>query len=100
MRAVVVEVPEWQLEERRRKGLDVFDEVWDGVLHMVPTPSSHHQRLGARLVAALLPLAEAGGLVAMYEMNLCRPGAGAQDFRVPDLVFARVENILRARGRG
>ena len=29
----------------------------------------------------------------MYEANLCRPGAGEHDYRVPDLVFARPENI-------
>jgi hypothetical protein len=25
-------------ERRRRAGLDRLDEVWDGVLHMVPVP--------------------------------------------------------------
>ena len=39
MRAVMLDVPESLLDERRRLGLDVFDEVWEGVLHMVPPPS-------------------------------------------------------------
>ncbi|MGH9157607.1 MAG: Uma2 family endonuclease [Acidimicrobiales bacterium] len=94
MRAVVVDLPEWELEERRRKGLDVFDEVWDGVLHMAPQPSSEHQGVGARLVATLLPLAEARGLRAFYETSLFRPGAGGNDYRVPDLVFVRPENVV------
>ncbi|HET9253937.1 MAG TPA: Uma2 family endonuclease [Pseudonocardiaceae bacterium] len=36
MRAVLLEVPESMLAERRRLGLDGRDEVWDSVLHMVP----------------------------------------------------------------
>lgn len=93
MRAVLLEVPEALLEERRRKGLDVFDEVWDGVLHMVPPPSGHHQRLGLKLGVVLLPLAEDKGLVGSHETGLFRPGAaGERDYRVPDLVFARPEN--------
>lgn len=94
MRAVLLEVPEGLLEERRRKGLDVFDEVWDGVLHMVPPPSSHHQRLGFNLATALGPLAEAKGLVGFYETGLFPAGeAGDRDYRVPDLIFARAENV-------
>jgi hypothetical protein len=30
------------LERRRRSGLDRLDEVWEGVLHMVPAPSGEH----------------------------------------------------------
>lgn len=92
MRAVVVDVPEYELEERRRKGLDVFDEVWDGVLHMVPQPSDGHQRLGSRLLAILLPLAESRGLVATYESGLYRPDSSDRDYRVPDLVVSRPQD--------
>ena len=35
-------------------GLDVFDEVWAGVLHMVPPPSEDHQRLGSELIAVFV----------------------------------------------
>lgn len=93
MRAVMLDVPERLLEQRRRMGADVFDEVWEGVLHMVPPPSSHHQRLGARLVANLLPLAEARGLVTLYETALRRKGTGWDDYRVPDLIVARHEHV-------
>ena len=93
MRAVVVDFPEYELEERRRKGLDVFDEVWDGVLHMVPAPSYEHQRIGTELLIVLAPLAKARGLVPLYESNLFRPGSEERDYRVPDLVFSRPENV-------
>ena len=91
MRAVLVEAPEALLEERRRKGLDVFDEMWEGVLHMVPAPSGPHQRQGYRLGAAFLPLAAAKGLVGSHETGLYRPGTDESDYRVPDLVCARTE---------
>lgn len=32
-------------KRRRISGLDRLDEVWEGVLHMVPTPSYGHARL-------------------------------------------------------
>jgi Uma2 family endonuclease len=92
MRAVLLEVPEHMLEERRRLGIDGFDEMWDGVLHMVPPPSDHHQRAESELVAALLPLARARNLVASVETGLFRPGQTASDYRVPDLVVSRPEN--------
>jgi len=94
MRALLLEVPEELLEERRRKGLDGHDEMWDGVLHMVPAASSPHQILAGELMAVLLPLAKRRGLVGMPEAGLYRPGpAGEHDYRVPDLVFALPEHI-------
>lgn len=90
MKAVLVEVPEELLEERRRTGADVWDELWEGELHMVPPPSGLHQRFGGELLAVLLPLAKAHGLVGSYETGLYRPGTDT-DYRVPDHVYARPE---------
>lgn len=84
MRAVMLEVPEELLEERRRKGHDRWDEVWEGVLHMVPSPSAEHQRLAGKLARVLGPLAEARGLEYLFETSLYRPGQGKQDYRTPD----------------
>lgn len=70
------------LERRRISGLDRLDEVWEGVLHMVPTPSYEHARLTQQLAEILGPLARAAGLMAaMGEFNL---GDSEHDFRVPD----------------
>lgn len=41
MRAVLLEVPEGMLAERCQLGLDGRDEVWDGVLYMVPPPGGY-----------------------------------------------------------
>ena len=51
MRAVLVHVTQEQLADRRAKGLDRWDEMWEGVLHMTPAPSVEHQRILARLIA-------------------------------------------------
>src|SRR5262245_25801515 len=45
MKAVVRQVSDAELEQRRRRGLDRFDEMWDGVLHMAPSPLYEHQRM-------------------------------------------------------
>jgi Uma2 family endonuclease len=92
MRAVMLEAPAELLAERRRMGLDLFDEVWDGVLHMPPPPSRRHQRVGSRLLESLAPIARALGLDGYSETGLYRPGAGQRDYRVPDLSFARPEH--------
>jgi Uma2 family endonuclease len=70
------------LERRRRAGLDRLDEVWEGVLHMVPAPSFEHARVAQQLAELLGPLATAAGLVAaMGGFNL---GESEHNFRVPD----------------
>jgi Uma2 family endonuclease len=88
MKVVMLDVPESVLAERRRKGHDRFDEVWEGVLHMVPAPSDGHQRFGGDLYLTLGPIAKAKGLVATYETAIHRPGAVDRDYRQPDLIFS------------
>jgi Uma2 family endonuclease len=90
MRAVVLEVPEALIEERRRTGAECWDELWDGELHIAPPPSGLHQRVGMELAMVLNPLAKARGLVGSYETGLFRPGTDL-DYRVPDQVYARPE---------
>jgi Uma2 family endonuclease len=92
MRAVLLEAPEQLLEERRRKGLDLFDEVWNGVLHMVPPPALWHQRFGTNLVVILAPLAKRLGLEVMYETGIY---LGPTDYRTPDVVIARPLDFIR-----
>ena len=86
MSTVVLEqtAPELEaLKERRwRAGLDRLDEVWEGVLHMVPAPSYEHARVAQQLAELLGPLARDAGLEpTMNEFNL---GESEGDFRVPD----------------
>jgi Uma2 family endonuclease len=69
-------------EQRRRSGLDRLDEVWDGVLHMVPAPSGRHADISHQLAVLLdRPARDAGLFPTIAEFNL---GEDAHDFRVPD----------------
>ena len=69
-------------ERRRRAGLDRLDEVWEGVLHMVPAPSHEHAAVAQQLAVLLDAPARAAGLEpTMHEFNL---GESENDFRVPD----------------
>jgi len=45
MKAVIPEVPQHFLEQRARTGLDRWDEMWEGVLHVPPAPNREHQDL-------------------------------------------------------
>ncbi len=88
----MLDVPESLLDERRRLGLDVFDEVWEGVLHMVPPPSGEHQRLGSELIAVFLRAAKRHGLIASHETGLF---AADDDYRVPDLIASLPGNCSK-----
>jgi Uma2 family endonuclease len=69
------------LERRRRLGQDLFDEVWEGVLHMNPAPHSRHAALQQQLSEILGPAARAAGLhprVGAFNLG------DAGDYRVPD----------------
>lgn len=92
----MLEVDERLLEDRRRRGVDRWDEMWGGVLHMVPPPSGRHQDVARDLFLALAPLAKARGLVPWYETGLFRPGVN-DDYRIPDQTYTRRE-VVTDRG--
>jgi hypothetical protein len=86
MRTVVMDPPTTGLDElierRRRSGIDRLDEIWEGVLHMVPAPNDAHADIAQQLAEILGPPARAAGLFpTMHEFNL---GDSIEDFRVPD----------------
>jgi len=70
------------LDRRRQAGVDRLDEVWEGVLHMVPGPNVEHSLISQQLAVLLdAPARRAGLLPGMGEFNL---GESEHDFRVPD----------------
>ena len=82
----MLEVPEHWLDDRQRLGHDKRDEVWEGVLHMVPSPGTSHQRLARQLFLALIRIAERRGLEVLYETSVFDPPEGVNNYRIPDLV--------------
>lgn len=90
MRTLILDPPTAGLREvierRRRSGLDRLDEVWEGVLHMVPAPSFAHGDIESQLHVILAPLARRAGLTMIGQSNL---GEGEHDYRVPDSALHR-----------
>jgi Uma2 family endonuclease len=74
------------LERRHQLEQDRRDEVWQGVLHMIPPPSVEHERLAAKLVRLIGPLADAAGLETTLTIGI---GTDEHDYRVPDLALLR-----------
>jgi hypothetical protein len=76
------------IRERRKRGIDRYDEVWDGVYVMPSLPSLPHQELVHGREVVLHEVVVKPGLGKVY------PGANVSDrqddwkynFRVPDVV--------------
>ena len=74
------------VDRRRRLDQDRRDEVWEGVLHMIPPPSVEHERTTIRLARLLGPSADTAGLEIAGTIGI---GGGAANYRVPDLALLR-----------
>jgi Uma2 family endonuclease len=98
MRAVIVHVTEAELAHRRTTGLDRWDEMWDGVLHMTPAPGLEHQRMLGRLIGFLEAHLRTTGRGQVFAgINVFRE---AMDYRIPDLTFVAAgrERLLHQDG--
>src|SRR4051794_32840615 len=92
MHAVIVgEVPgfdEW-LEERRKLGQDRRDEVWDGVLHVVPPTTTRHQVFETDLELVLRPIVRELNLLVAHVVGVFfESGLERGNYRSPDIVVA------------
>ena len=91
----MLDVEQYVLDERRALGLDGHDEMWEGELHIVPPEEFGHQEFGGLLLMAIDRIRGALGLRSAQEAGVFDPKAGERDYRVPDLVIARPENVSR-----
>lgn len=101
MKAVVLQVSDEELDKRRRWGLDRFDEMWEGVLHMAPSPAYEHQRIVTAIVEFLGPLCRQRGRgVLVLAINVFNEASKEQDYRIPDFSFVANgrEHILAPDG--
>jgi Uma2 family endonuclease len=69
-------------EYRKQHGLDHYDEMWDGVLHMNPPPTTEHQYVVQEVAELLSPLARESGLFPLIQVF--GVGEGRDSYRVPD----------------
>ncbi len=92
MKAVLVDVPEALIAERRITGAERYDEVWDGVLHLGPTPNRRHQELEFSLESWLRKhwAPTCRGKV-YHQINLASKGGWTSNYRIPDLVLLTPE---------
>jgi Uma2 family endonuclease len=94
MNAVWIDVPEAFLEERRRLGHDRKDELWEGVLHMVPPASFIHGHRAVDIYNALRPIAAKRGLVAHPDgLGVFAPETDPASWRIPDASLTRPDQI-------
>lgn len=88
MKAVMPSVPPDILEWRRRTGAEQWDEMWEGVLHMAPSPNREHQDFEFELEAWLRRnWAEPNNCRVYHQINVAEPGTWPNNYRVPDLVL-------------
>jgi Uma2 family endonuclease len=84
VKTVVLGPPPAELEaliaRRRKLGVDLFDEVWEGSYHMVPAPHPAHGYVESQLAVLLAPAAARAGLLGTGIFNL----GERNDYRVPD----------------
>jgi Uma2 family endonuclease len=92
VRALFLDVPEEILADRRRRGADRRDEVWDGVIHMVPPASGPHMELSFELAVALRAVAQRLGFKVLIETGLFDHDT---NYRVPDICIGRPEMLTR-----
>lgn len=83
------------MRERRLRGLDRRDEVWEGVLHMVPPASEGHSGGLTELTMFLGPIAKRLGGKVRIEIGIRTSGSEDRNYRVPDLVYLAPEDLPR-----
>ena len=92
MKGVILRVDDGDLARRRRTGIDRFDEMWEGVLHMAPAPAFEHQRIVGGIYRFLSPLCEQQGRgVLALGINVFSEGPSTEDYRIADLTFVAAE---------
>jgi Uma2 family endonuclease len=94
MRAVMPSVPPEILEWRKRTGAHQWDEMWNGVLHLMPAPNNEHQDLEGSLEAYLrLHWARPNRAKVYHNANLAPVGGWPDDYRIPDLLLLTRERF-------
>jgi Uma2 family endonuclease len=88
MKACLCDVPQHLIQWRKQTGADMWDEMWEGVLHMPPLPNREHQDFQWSFETWLRTFwARPGGNRVYHEINLASPGGWPHDYRIPDLLL-------------
>lgn len=101
VKAVLLDVSPEELARRKLTGVDRWDELWEGVLHMAPAPSREHQRILDELIVFLLPLLRRAGRGTLHSgINVFDEASRSENYRIPDLTFVAAgrESVLAEDG--
>ena len=101
VKGVLLDVSLEELARRRLTGLDRWDEMWEGVLHMAPAPADEHQRIVDELIAFLVPLLRKRRRGTIRSgINVFDEASAKENYRIPDLTFVAAgrESLLAADG--
>ena len=94
MKAVIPEVPDHILQQRKRTGADRWDEMWKGVLHMAAAPNKRHTRLQVQLHNWLETYwARPAGNQVDLLVNVASVDGWPHDYRIPDIVLLTPERF-------
>jgi Uma2 family endonuclease len=93
-------VEEALINERHERGIDKFDEVWEGVYVMAPIANNEHQDIQSGLTIIL------GSLIVLPRLGRVHVGANVSDqpddwthnYRVPDILVFLNGNPAEDRG--
>ena len=85
--------PDW-LAERSERGIDRWDEVWDGVLHVPPSPTTAHQELVFELRTVTADRSRSlSACEIIQQLTVFDPTKGERNYRTPDMVIAAPINV-------
>jgi Uma2 family endonuclease len=88
MKVVIPSIVPQILDQRKKTGLDRWDEMWEGVLHMPPMPNRDHQDLEGSMESYLrFYWAPALQAKVYHQINVASIGGWPNDYRIPDLVL-------------
>lgn len=101
VKAVMLDVSPEELAHRKLTGVDRWDEMWEGVLHMAPAPNREHQRILDDLIIFLKPLLKKQGRGTLQSgINVFDEASPKENYRIPDLTFVAAgrESVLAEDG--
>ncbi len=100
MCAVLLDVEIDFCEQRRRLGIDRWDEMWDGELHMPPAPNVEHQGFELKLAIWLdAHWAISRGRRVYAGINVAPRGGWPKNYRIPDIVLLDADCPAKDRGK-
>jgi Uma2 family endonuclease len=88
------------IEERRARGQDHFDEVWEGTYIMAPAPNDEHQEISLHLALPFVAVVEETGVGKVRPtINLALdPNDWENDYRIPDLAVFLTSSLAVCHG--